>query len=56
MADVYANSVLTIAAWSASSSDQGLFSIRDPLLVTACKLFPLVITTKRPIENLNILN
>ncbi|KAE8444622.1 hypothetical protein EG329_014370 [Mollisiaceae sp. DMI_Dod_QoI] len=39
MADVYENSFLTIAAWGASSSDQGLFTIRDPLLLNACKLY-----------------
>jgi Heterokaryon incompatibility protein (HET) len=38
MADVYANSVLTIAAWGSSSCDQGLFTVRDPLLVAPCKL------------------
>jgi len=39
MADVYANSVLTIAAWSASSCDEGLFTIRDPLSVGSCRIY-----------------
>ena len=39
MADVYANSFLTIAAWGASSCNQGLFTIRNPLLLTSCKLY-----------------
>jgi hypothetical protein len=39
MGDIYANSVVTIAAWGASSCEQGLFAARDPLSVLGCKLF-----------------
>jgi Heterokaryon incompatibility protein (HET) len=39
MGDIYGNCVVTIAAWGASSSEQGLFAVRDPLSVLGCKLF-----------------
>ncbi|RYP09540.1 hypothetical protein DL764_001225 [Monosporascus ibericus] len=39
MADVYENSLITIAASGASSCHEGLFSARDALMETPCRLF-----------------
>ncbi|RYP84184.1 hypothetical protein DL770_005226 [Monosporascus sp. CRB-9-2] len=39
MADVYENSLITIAASGASSCHEGLFSARDALMETPCQLF-----------------
>ncbi|RFU29641.1 hypothetical protein B7463_g6709, partial [Scytalidium lignicola] len=38
MGDVYENSHFTIAASGATSSDQGLYAVRDPLRLFPCKL------------------
>ncbi|KAH8753975.1 heterokaryon incompatibility protein-domain-containing protein, partial [Hyaloscypha finlandica] len=43
MGDIYGNCVVTIAAWGASSSEQGLFAVRDPLSVLSCKLFDITL-------------
>ncbi|KAF2654439.1 HET-domain-containing protein [Lophiostoma macrostomum CBS 122681] len=39
MCDVYQNSHLTLAALGASNNDDGLFSLRDPLMFLPCDLF-----------------
>jgi hypothetical protein len=37
--DVYQNAFVTLAALGASGSNDGLFSLRDPLLYLSCDLF-----------------
>jgi hypothetical protein len=39
MREVYQGSLITIAALGASSSEEGLFALRDPLLYSPCFLF-----------------
>jgi hypothetical protein len=39
MREVYENSFITVAALGASSSEEGLFALRDPLLYSPCFLF-----------------
>ena len=39
MHQVYRDSFVTVAALGASSCDEGLFALRDPLLYSACHLF-----------------
>ena len=41
MMSIYSNSLLTIAGTGATSCDQGLFGLRDPLVYLPCPLFDL---------------